>query len=112
MENTHPIIPMHASGFENYENAFSVIIPEETTNLFTNPSVETNLTGYVAIGAGATMIRTSSYQRRGTYSIQITPGVGVDSGCYRAYTVAAATDYTFSVDVYMLAGKRLFITDI
>ena len=47
---------------------FSVVIPEETRNLVTNPSVEVDTTGYTLVGAGVVIARTIDEQRRGAYS--------------------------------------------
>lgn len=84
---------------------FSVVMPEETENLITNPSVENDTTGYTAVGAGAAIARTLDEQRRGAYSIRVTPAVGVASGVYYG-TIATAINepYTFSLDVLGVAG--------
>lgn len=86
-------------------NWFSIVLPEATENLVLNPSVETNTTGYTAVGAGAAISRTLSEQRRGAYSLQITPAAGVASGVYYGtITLTAGTAYTLSLDVKGVPG--------
>lgn len=82
---------------------FSIIVPEARTNLVTNPSVETNATGYTAI-SGATLARSTLYQQRGVYSLKITPGLAGESGAYFTTTLTANTVYSFSADVLGHAG--------
>lgn len=84
---------------------FSIVMPEATENLILNPSVENNTTGYTAVGAGAAIARTLDEQRRGAYSLQITPAVGVASGVYYGtVTTIAGQAYTLSMDVLGVAG--------
>ena len=84
---------------------FSVVMPEETENLILNPSVENDTTGYTAVGAGAAIARTLDEQRRGAYSIRVTPAVGVASGVYYGTISTAINEpYTFSLDVLGVAG--------
>jgi hypothetical protein len=78
-------------------NAYKILQPEAVTNLVTNPSIETATTGYTAI-AGA-LAQVATYQRRGVYSLEVTPAVGVADGAY--YGTVSLTDtvtYTFSFD--------------
>lgn len=84
---------------------FSVVLPEATTNLVLNPSVELNTTGYTAVGAGAAIARVLTDQRRGAYGLQVTPAVGVASGVYYGtITTVAGQPYAFSLDVHGVAG--------
>jgi hypothetical protein len=76
----------------------NIIVPEATTNLIINPSIETNTTGWTAIG-GAALAQTSDEQRRGVYSLEVTPGVGVTDGVYYQIDgISANTNYSYSVD--------------
>jgi hypothetical protein len=84
---------------------FSVVIPEATENMVTNPSFEMNATGYTAVGAGAAITRVNTDQRRGSYSLQITPAAGVASGAYfGTVTLVTGQSYTFSIDIHGVAG--------
>src|SRR5574342_1419099 len=74
-----------------------LVIPEATTNLVTNPSLETDTTGYVAAN-GATLTRIATAQRRGVYSLNIAPTAATDDGVYWPITLVAATEYAHSFD--------------
>lgn len=88
-----------------YHGPFSVVVPEATTNLITNPSFETGTTGHTVSTSIATRVTTK--QRRGTYSLEVAP-VGVpgasNAGMYYAIDLTAGTTYTFSVDFYGYGG--------
>lgn len=89
---------------------FSVVLPIERTNLISNPSFETNSTGYTSVG-GATLTRTTETQRRGVFSLKIKPGLAQDSGVF--YTTSALTrssDYAFSVDLNIRGGSKYIIS--
>ena len=84
---------------------FSVVIPEATENLVTNPSVEIDTTGYTLVGAGVTIARTIDDQRRGSFALQINPANAVASGVYfGTITLTAGEAYNFSLDVHGVAG--------
>lgn len=91
------IIPTNPTGYEIFQGDFAIITPEATINLISNPSVETNITGYTAV-AGA-IAQTSDDQFRGAFSIEMTPNVGVLDGVYYDITLSANTTYTFSCDI-------------
>jgi len=82
------------------------IIPEAGTNLWTNPSVEFNTTGFA--GTGATISRSTTYARFGTACVRtVTPNAATGEGVITPSTVAAggiavtvAESYTFSVYVF------------
>ena len=89
---------------------FWVIKPKAMTNMITNPSIETNDTGYTVVGAGVTKARVATYQRRGAWSLEITPVDSVESGAYFGdVTVVNGTVYTVSVDVYAPDGVNFFL---
>lgn len=78
---------------------WSVILPVDAINLVTNPSVETNLTGYV--GVSASLARVTTAQRRGQYSVQCTPGTGTTAGLYfSGVPLEVGLEYTFSFDFW------------
>lgn len=102
--------PEPVTGYElNPEQGLiSVIIPEATTNLVTNPNIEGVTTGYATfVGA---MAATYNWQAHGVGGLQLTPAVSTESGFYYG-TVAltAATTYTASVTIQGEAGKLYYI---
>ena len=88
---------------------FSVIIPEATTNLVTNPSFEGQmLTGYTAVAGSIAL--TLNWQAFGAAGLVITPLSGTLSGVYYG-TVAltAGVTYTASVVLQGTPGREYFI---
>ncbi len=74
---------------------WEIIVPEETTNLVTNPSVEEDTTGWAAM-AGA-ISRETNDPPFGLYNLEVTPAAGVDDGCYfGTVALVSGTPYTFS----------------
>ena len=108
MYNDFPDI---VSGYElnPLQGLLSVIIPEATTNLVTNPSVEGGVTTGYAAYAGA-MAAIATWQAHGTYGLQLTPAVSTESGFYYG-TVAlgSGSTYTASVTIQGEAGKLYYI---
>jgi hypothetical protein len=83
---------------------FSVVMPEETINLITNPSFENDLTSYTTLASA--IARVATWQRRGAYGLRVTPNAGVESGVYFGTVSLTATQwYTFSLDFQGDAGK-------
>lgn len=62
------------------DDVWSVLVPIARTNEVTNPSAETNTTGYTA-GAG-TLTRTTEQQYHGAYSFKYVPGAAITDGFY------------------------------
>jgi hypothetical protein len=90
-----------------------LVVPEATTNLVFNPSVEHNLAFYAAIG-GSAIARVNTYQRRGIYSLQVTPTAALfDGACYDSVGLAAWNTYTFSLDALLPSGVdfRIYFAD-
>lgn len=109
MIRAHKAIPEVVGGYELDRLQFSVIVPIERTNLITNPSFETNTTGYTSVD-GATLTRTTETQRRGVYSLRIKPGLSSVSGVYyTSSTLTAGQTYAFSLDVFIRGGKKFQI---
>jgi hypothetical protein len=76
---------------------FSVVYPEGTTNICTNPSFETNTTGWTAVGGS--IVRATDWQTRGVYSLAVTPTAALNDGVYFGpFTTTTAQPYTFSLD--------------
>jgi len=85
---------------------FKIVVPAAATNLVTNPSFETNTTGYTAVG-GATLTRSATHQRRGAWALRITPVASTESGTsYGTISVTSGTTYVFSVDVLGVLGQN------
>lgn len=83
-----------------------IVEPKETTNLVTNPSFELDTTGYTAVGGSSSIARTASYQRRGTWALDITPTSSAESGVYfGTVSLTSGTSYTFSCDILDVAGQ-------
>lgn len=84
----------------SYNSRIAFVRDEPTTNLITNPSIETNTTGYSAY-SGTTLTRSSSQAYMGTYSLRVqgtgASGQGVELA---AITVTPNTSYIFSFYVY------------
>lgn len=104
-------LPEPVSGYELNPNhgLFSVIVPEATTNLVINPSVEFEVTtGYTAV-AGA-MAATYEWQAYGACGLKLTPAVSTESGFYYGTVSLTATKtYTASVVIQGEAGKTYYI---
>lgn len=81
-----------------------ILKPKEATNLVTNPSFEIDATGYTAVSSSLGI--SATYQRRGRYSLAITPNTGVASGVYfGTVSLTSGTSYAFSADVLGIAGQ-------
>lgn len=72
--------------------------------MVTNPSIETNTTGYTAVGGG--VARSAAEQYHGTYSLAITPTAGTTDGAYfGTVSLVSGTTYAVSCKVKGRAGK-------
>jgi len=84
---------------------FKIVVPEATTNLGVNPSLETNSTRWSAVGSGASIVRNNTQARFGRYSLAVTTGTSALGGAYyytagAGISVSATTSYTVSVYIY------------
>jgi len=75
---------------------WSIIKPEATVNLISNPSLEASTTGYSAAGSSS-LARVNTEQKFGVYSLEVTPSAGTTDGVSYGLTLAAGEDYTFTV---------------
>jgi len=83
---------------------WSIIIPETTTNLVTNPSIYTDATGFTAVGGA--IVRDTTFMRREIACLKITPTSGVNDGAYYGtVSLTSGTTYTFSVDILGVNGE-------
>ena len=92
-----PRIP-DAGLLERYLDTLGVIVPLARTNMITNPSVETNTTGYSGAAGGETLTRVTTQQCRGAYSLSVTPTANTSSGVQRTVTTVNASVYAGSLD--------------
>lgn len=104
-------LPEPVTGYElNPEHGlFSVIIPEATTNLVTNPGFYGGVTtGYTAVAGAIAAVAT--WQAHGAYGLRITPAASTESGVYYGtVSLTSGTTYTFSVTVQGEAGKLYYL---
>src|SRR3990170_3988054 len=82
-------------------NTWKIVVPEaaDVTNLITNPSIEVDTTGYTAVGGS--VARSTTQQKRGGYSLAVTPTSGTADGVYYGtVSLTSGQSYTFSVDIW------------
>lgn len=85
-----------------------ILVPTAATNEVLNPSFETGTTGYTLVSS--TLARSSTYQRRGVWSLEVTPQTGVASGVYYGTVNEVNGEArTFSVDILGVAGQAMRI---
>lgn len=96
-------IPPLVSGYPLENVRVSFYKPRAGVNLWTNPSIETDTTGYTAVGGS--IAQSALRQRFGVYSLEVTPSSSSTSGVY-AGTVDLASGqlYIASVFGYFVAG--------
>lgn len=70
------------------DDDFAVVVPKARTNEISNPSAETNTTGYTA-GAGS-LARSTTQQYHGAYSLAYTPSAATTDGFYYTFTSTVA----------------------
>lgn len=92
------------------ENGIWAGLSEATTNLFTNPSFETNTTGLATYNTGTptgTRARSTDFAKFGAYSYKIDKTGGAAQsdryGVYNSVSVVSGQTYTFSVWVKVSA---------
>lgn len=100
--------PSIVKGYElNPTKGFvEVVLADGVTNLARNPSVELATTGHHAVGGS--IARTTDYQRRGAYSLKVTPGAGVNDGWYYDdfADLVATLQYWGGVDIRAAGGFK------
>jgi hypothetical protein len=78
---------------------FGVLIPSLATNLDTNPSFELGTSGVTT--SDAAVEQSSTYQRRGLYSMKVTPAPSLyGNGVAKTVTTTANTPYCFAIDLF------------
>lgn len=116
MRRTYRALPDNPSGYplNPCREWVSLIVPETTTNLLTNPSFETNTTGWtVSGGIGAALTRVSTYQYKGAYSGAVVSGtLIIDYTQVVGPTVTVGTLYTLSLFVRKASKGAIGNVDI
>jgi len=101
-------IPPLVSGYPLENLRVSFYKPLAGVNLVSNPSLETNTTGWTAVGGSISQSALS--QRFGTYSLEVTPSASTTSGVYYG-TVSLASGGLYFASVYgkFPAGRQFKI---
>lgn len=88
----------------------AVIRPYARTNIVTNPSAETNTTGYTAVGGS--IARSTTEQYHGAYSIAVTPSAGSNSDgvFFGSVSLTSGTTYAYSCKFKGSAGRQYKIS--
>lgn len=88
----------------------AVIRPYARTNLITNPSAETNTTGYTAVGGS--IARSTTEQYHGAYSVAVTPSAGSNSDgvFFGSVSLTSGTTYAYSCKFKGSAGRQYKIS--
>lgn len=97
-------VPELVTGYP-LDGNWAVVIPStvDITNLVANPSLETDTTGYTAVGGS--IARSATKQRRGAYALEVAPGAGVNNGVFfGTVSVGASTRYPWSFDFWGAGG--------
>lgn len=106
-QHSHRVFPAPVTGYA-INGRWEVVEPVgvNVVNLVSNPSVEVNTTGYSAQGS-ATIARDSADQRRGVYSLKVTPtSAQLDGVFYATVTLVGQSTYTFSLDLKGAGGVK------
>lgn len=102
---SYRLAPTPVTGYP-IDGKWSVVMPPTSaaTNIHGNPSIEKDTTGYTAIGGSIARVITK--QRRGAYSLQVTPGAGLNDGVfYGTIITALGQPYPWSFDFWGDAGR-------
>src|SRR5512138_1106995 len=87
---------------------WSVYAPESGTNLARNPSAETNVTNWTAVGAGSTVAQSMAHATRGFYSAFVSAAALATAGTTQVTATglagAAGTSVTVSCDLWVATG--------
>jgi hypothetical protein len=105
-----PDVPSIRTILNPQRGFFSVVIPLARTNLVTNPSIETNTTGYTAVGGS--IAQSSADQYHGAYSLAVTPSASVnsDGAYYGTVSLTSGTSYAYSCKFKGAAGRKYTIS--
>lgn len=96
------------------DSKFWIVVPQAGTNQIYNPRIDPPEFDTYLTAVSAALAESSAEQRKGAYSVAVTPQTGVASGFYySAVSVVNGTDYTFSCDIKGVVGQamRIYIAD-
>jgi carbohydrate binding protein with CBM4/9 domain/cortical protein marker for cell polarity len=107
-QHSHRVFPAPVIGYR-ISGKWEVVEPigASVVNLIKNPSLELNSTGYNAQGSAA-IARDSTVQRRGVYSLKVTPTSAQLDGAYYddTLTLVGQTTYTLAFDFKGAGGYK------
>lgn len=104
-----PDIPTAPLYLNPERGLFSIIVPIARTNLVTNPSIETNTTGYTAVGSSIAQSSADSYH--GAYSLAVTPTATLTDGVYYGtVSLTSGAIYAYSCKFKGQAGRKYTIS--
>ena len=92
---------------------FYIVIPKEATNQYPNPRFDGPDYGadLTDTGLGYSSAKTATYQRRGSYCMDITTASETEGGVYYSgLTVVNGTNYVFSCDIKGKLGESFTIS--
>lgn len=96
--------PEVVTGYPLVNYDITLVQPAAAINLVSNPSLERDTTGWSAAG-GAAVARSAAWQRRGAFSLAVTPGAGLADGAFfGTVPLTGGTLYAMSVDMLAAAG--------
>ena len=101
-----PLLTGPSGGPSSMAGYLSVVVPEATTNLVTNPQPYST-TGYFASGTG-TLALLAGFGVRGLYGIKATLDTVIYSYVQYSITLAPNTQYTFSADARLDTGTGAY----
>lgn len=89
---------------------FWIVVPQAGINQIYNPRIDPPVFDTYLTAVSAALAESSAEQRKGAYSVAVTPQTGVASGLYySAVSVTNGSAYTFSCDVKGVAGQAMRI---
>lgn len=86
---------------------FYLIVPQEATNLVTNPTPTLGTLGYMAVGSS--LSRDTTKTRRGIACINVAGAAGTTITARYDIAVTINIPYTFSCDILDVAGQTYFL---
>jgi hypothetical protein len=96
--------PEVVTGYPLVNYRITLVAPAAAANLVLNPSLERDTTGWGVAGAAA-IARSSAWQRRGAFSLAVTPTAGLADGCFfGTVPMTGGALYAMSVDILGAAG--------
>jgi len=102
-------LPPIVNGYPLDDRIF-VVVPVARINLVSNPSLETNTTGWAAQGGGS-IARSTLQQYHGAYSLQVTVSATTTDGAqFDTVALVSGTTYAYSIKILGVAGLTYSIS--